>query len=181
LVGKQATTISPASRPQNGKTTPIERGPVASFQKKWWSKDPRLSIAPKELELAIAEAVRKTAPGCDDFVGVIVDRKKPKMRFDPNWEIRGESSGRLTRRWSVKFSLRSSSGCSENFDSRIGNRDVANSCPRRRPGIRPHAHKGEHRPPRGRRSRLIRLRHSTRRELARDSIFALWSVVIDST
>ena len=79
MVGKQATTISPASRPQNGKTTPIERGPVASFQKKWWSKDPRLSIAPKGLELAIEEAVRKTAPRCDDFVGVIVDHKKPKM------------------------------------------------------------------------------------------------------
>ena len=98
MVGKQATTISPASRPQNGKTTPIERGPVASFQKKWWSKDPRLSIAPKELEITIAEAVRKTAPGCNDFIGVIVDRKKPKARFDPNWEIRGVKFGKADKK-----------------------------------------------------------------------------------
>jgi hypothetical protein len=90
--------ISPTSPAQNGQTTPIEPRPVAAFQKKWWSKDPRLSIAPKELELAIAEAVRKTAPGCDDFVGVIVDRKKPKMRFDPNWEIRGVKFGKADKK-----------------------------------------------------------------------------------
>ena len=52
----------------------------------------------KELELAVAEAVRKTASGCDDFVGVIVDRKKPKTRFDPNWEIRGVKFGKTDKK-----------------------------------------------------------------------------------
>ena len=51
-----------------------------------------------ELEITFAEAVRKTAPGCNDFIGVIVDRKEPKMRFDPNWEIRGVKFGKADKK-----------------------------------------------------------------------------------
>jgi hypothetical protein len=100
-VGKHATTIpasSPTSPAQNGQTTTMEQPAVAAFPKKWWSKDRRTSITPAELELTIAEAIRKTAPECDDFIGVIVDRKSPKLRLDPNWEIRGVKFGKADRK-----------------------------------------------------------------------------------
>jgi hypothetical protein len=100
-VEKHASTIaarSPASPAQNVGTTTMQQGLVAAFQGKWLSKDRRVSITPKELELAITEAVRKTASGCDDFIGVIVHHKSPKRRRDPNWEIRGVKFGKADRK-----------------------------------------------------------------------------------
>ena len=47
-------------------------------KKKWRGKDHRLSMTTSELEMAISEAVKKAAPGCEDFVGVIVRHKIPK-------------------------------------------------------------------------------------------------------
>src|SRR5262245_44064907 len=65
----------------------IEQPPATPPKKTWWSKDNRVSIAAAELELAIADGVKAT-PGCEDFVGVVVQRKTPESRLDPNWEVR---------------------------------------------------------------------------------------------
>jgi hypothetical protein len=48
--------------------------------------------------LTIAETIRKTAPGCGGFVGVIVHHKKPKQSRDPNWGVRGVKFGKADRR-----------------------------------------------------------------------------------
>ena len=66
-------------------------------KKKWWSRDRRVSKTAEELESTITEAV-KAAPGCEAFVGVIVQRTTPKSRLDANWELRGIKFGRADRR-----------------------------------------------------------------------------------
>ena len=66
-------------------------------KKKWWSRDRRVSKTAEELESTITEAV-KAAPGCEAFVGVIVQRTTPKSRMDANWELRGIKFGRVDRR-----------------------------------------------------------------------------------
>jgi hypothetical protein len=66
-------------------------------KKKWWSRDRRVSKTAEELESTITEAV-KAAPGCEAFVGVIVQRTTPKSRLDANWELRGIKFGRVDRR-----------------------------------------------------------------------------------
>jgi hypothetical protein len=65
--------------------------------KRRWRKERRVSLATPELELAILEAVKKAAPGCEDFVGVIVRHKTPKSHLDPNWAIRGVKFGNADR------------------------------------------------------------------------------------
>jgi hypothetical protein len=67
-------------------------------KKTWWRKDRRAQITPAELELTIAEAIRKNAPGCDSFIGVIVHHKKPRQHRDPNWGVRGVKFGKADRR-----------------------------------------------------------------------------------
>ena len=69
-----------------------------SSRKKWWSKDRRAQITPAELELTITEAVRKSAPGCSSFIGVIVHHRKPRQQRDPNWGVRGVKFGKADRR-----------------------------------------------------------------------------------
>jgi hypothetical protein len=66
-------------------------------KRKWWSKDCRTEITGAELEAAISEAVKKTAP-CKDFIGVIVGRKTPKSHLDPNWEVQGAKFGKADRK-----------------------------------------------------------------------------------
>ena len=68
----------------------------AAPPKRWWSKDGRVSKTPEELELTITEAVR-TAPGCEAFVGVIVQRITPRSRLGATWELRGIKFGRTDR------------------------------------------------------------------------------------
>ena len=63
---------------------------------KWRSKDTRVSKTAEELELMIREAV-KAAPGCEAFVGVIIQRTTPKSRLDSNWEIWGIRFGGMDR------------------------------------------------------------------------------------
>ena len=63
---------------------------------KWWSKDTRVSKTAEELELMIRDAV-KAAPGCEAFVGVIIQRTTPKSRLDSNWEIWGIRFGGMDR------------------------------------------------------------------------------------
>jgi hypothetical protein len=73
----------------------IEQPPDAS-PPKWWSRDVRVSTTAEQLELMITEAVQ-AAPGCEAFVGVIVDRVTPKSRLDANWWLRGIRFGRMDR------------------------------------------------------------------------------------
>jgi len=67
-------------------------------KKTWWRRDQRTQITPAELEHTITEAIRKTAPECGSFVGVIVHHKKPKQSRDPNWGVRGVKYGKADRR-----------------------------------------------------------------------------------
>jgi hypothetical protein len=57
----------------------------------------RSLIASTDLEAAITQAVRNEGPGCEAFVGVIVQQTKPKSRFDANWILRGVKYGRADR------------------------------------------------------------------------------------
>jgi hypothetical protein len=75
----------------------IEHTPVAAPPKRWWSGDGRVSKTAEDLELMITEAVKAT-PGCEDFVGVIIQGMTPKSRLDANWELRGTKFGRTDRK-----------------------------------------------------------------------------------
>ena len=48
--------------------------------------------------MAISEAVKKAAPGCEEFVGVMVQQDRPKSHLDPNWVIRGVKFGKADRK-----------------------------------------------------------------------------------
>jgi hypothetical protein len=67
-------------------------------KKKWWRKESRTAMTAPELELAIADAVKTAGPGCEDFIGVIVERTTPKSHLDPNWDVRGVKFGKADRR-----------------------------------------------------------------------------------
>jgi hypothetical protein len=67
-------------------------------KKERWRKDGPVSIAIPELELAIAEAVQKTSPDCEAFVGVIVRRTAPASRPAANWELQGIKFGNSDRK-----------------------------------------------------------------------------------
>jgi hypothetical protein len=54
-------------------------------------------ITAAELESAIKKAV-KIAPGCKDFIGVVVQPITAKSRLDPNWEVRGVRFGNADRK-----------------------------------------------------------------------------------
>jgi hypothetical protein len=107
IVSKPATKIETAVGTGSLSSEPICQGappvqaPAAPPPKKWWRKewrkDRRVSITIPELELAIAEAVKQAAPGCEAFVGVIVQQTTPKMRFDANWALRGVKFGKADR------------------------------------------------------------------------------------
>src|SRR6516164_10398499 len=76
-------------------TPPLALAPAPS--KRWWSRDGRVSKTTEELELTITEAV-KAAPGCEAFVGVIVQRTTPRSRLGATWELRGIKFGRADRK-----------------------------------------------------------------------------------
>ncbi|KRR03128.1 hypothetical protein [Bradyrhizobium valentinum] len=91
-----AVATSPEVVPQEEPAP--EKQPLGRPKKrKWWRNDSRTEITVPELEAAISEAVKKTAP-CEDFVGVIVGRKTPKSNLDPNWEIQGAKFGKADRK-----------------------------------------------------------------------------------
>jgi len=101
-VGPEASP-KPSPEPRPSETpaqTVLETVPSLEAEpskKTWWRRDHRAQITPAELELTIAEAIRKTAPGCGSFVGVIVHHKKPKQYRDPNWGVRGVKFGKADR------------------------------------------------------------------------------------
>ena len=70
----------------------------SEIKQKWWHKERRVSITTPKLESAICEAIKKAVPGCEDFVGVIVRRIKPKSPLDPNWTIGGVKFGKADRK-----------------------------------------------------------------------------------
>jgi hypothetical protein len=57
----------------------------------------RKPIGSQRLETAITEAVRKRASGCENFVGVIVQRTVSKSPSDANWGIKGVRFGGVSR------------------------------------------------------------------------------------
>ena len=80
-------TIFSFSKPgRQGAQPLIEQTTAAAPPKRWWSRDGRVSKTTEELELTITEAVR-TAPGCEAFVGVIVQRITPRSRLGATWEL----------------------------------------------------------------------------------------------
>jgi hypothetical protein len=94
---KVATAVKAiSSSPKPSGPSEIKQAPAVP-PKKWWRKERRVSLATPELELAILEAVKKAAPGCEDFVAVIVRHKTPKSHLDPNWAIRGVKFGNADR------------------------------------------------------------------------------------
>jgi hypothetical protein len=90
------TTVETGKLVLQGTQLLIEQTPSGS-PPKWWSKDTRVSKTAEELELTITEAVQ-AAPGCEAFVGVIIQRTTPKSRLDANWELRGTKFGRTDRK-----------------------------------------------------------------------------------
>jgi hypothetical protein len=76
---------------------------VARMGQSWyqmiWRKgdeNDRGSIGLLELESAILQAV-KVAPGCSNFVGVVVRLKNSKSPSEPNWDVRGVRFGKADR------------------------------------------------------------------------------------
>jgi cold shock CspA family protein len=61
-------------------------------------KSSRKSIASASLERTLTAAVRKVAPECEAFVGVIVERIVPEAADGANWAIKGVRYGKADRR-----------------------------------------------------------------------------------
>lgn len=88
---------SPSEAPAQTSPATIQPQATEPSKKPWWRRDQRSQITPAELELTIAEAVRKSAPGCGSFIGVIVHHKKPRQHRDPNWGVRGVKFGKADK------------------------------------------------------------------------------------
>jgi hypothetical protein len=70
---------------------------AAALPKKRQRKHGRISIRIPELELAIAEAVKKAGPGCEDFIGVVVQPATLRSRLEVSWELKGVKLGKADR------------------------------------------------------------------------------------
>ena len=57
----------------------------------------RSPITLKNLELAIAKAVRETDTECEALIGVFVERVDPKSHGDVNWVVKGVRYGKAER------------------------------------------------------------------------------------
>jgi hypothetical protein len=104
-VSKPPAVIETAVNAISSSSEPIRQGALPVIdqaraapppKKKWWGDD-RVPIARAQLELAIAEAVKEAAPGCEAFVGVIIQHSTPRSRFDANWALRGVKFGKASR------------------------------------------------------------------------------------
>jgi hypothetical protein len=91
------TTVETGKPVLQGAQPSIEETPAPAPPKRWWSRDGRVSKTTEELELAITEAVKAT-PGCEAFVGVMVERITPKSRLDATWGIRAIRFGGMDRK-----------------------------------------------------------------------------------
>jgi hypothetical protein len=96
---EQAPAPAPKTEQAPAPAPKTEQAPAPAPKKRWWRKEARVpmkAVTADALELAIGESVR-TAPGCEDFVGVLVQPKRPKSHLDPNWELRGVRYGNTDR------------------------------------------------------------------------------------
>ena len=93
-----AVEVPSSSSSKLGGPSGIKEPSTPPPRKKWWRKEPRVSMTIPELELAILEAVKEAAPCCEEFVGVIIRHEAPKSRLDPNWAIRGVKFGNADRK-----------------------------------------------------------------------------------
>ena len=89
------TFPTPLPPPEAGQPS-VDRGldPVALDTPYLGARKP---IGSQRLEAAITEAVRKRASGCENFVGVIVQRTASKSPSDANWGIKGVRFGGVSR------------------------------------------------------------------------------------
>ena len=86
-----------ASSPESVRPPSLGAPPAAPRQKTR-RRDGRVLTTIPDLELAITEAVRKAAPECETFAGVVLQQTKPKSRRDPNWQLRGIKFGQADRK-----------------------------------------------------------------------------------
>jgi hypothetical protein len=56
------------------------------------------SISRMTLASAITEAVKKSGPECERFIGVVIEREKPTSQSQTNWSIRGVRFGKSDRK-----------------------------------------------------------------------------------
>lgn len=56
------------------------------------------AISRSTLESAITEAVKKSAPECKNFIGVIVERENTASQSQSNWDVRGVRFGKSDRK-----------------------------------------------------------------------------------
>jgi hypothetical protein len=87
-----------SSTSKSGETGESQQAGALPPKKNWWHKERRDPITISELELAISEDIKNAAPGCEDFVGVIVRHETPKTHLDPNWAILGVKFGKADRK-----------------------------------------------------------------------------------
>jgi hypothetical protein len=57
-------------------------------------RDQRRAVSREHLERTITDAVKSE---CDGFVGVVIERVKPRSRAEPNWALRGARFGKADR------------------------------------------------------------------------------------
>jgi hypothetical protein len=96
---KAATAVKAIYSPSKpSEPSEIKQAAALPPKKNWRRKRRRVSITISELESAIVEAIKKEAPGCEDFVGVIVRHERAKSHLDPNWVIRGVKFGNTDRK-----------------------------------------------------------------------------------
>jgi hypothetical protein len=75
---------------------PDHKGTTAAPPEVGDRKD-RQFVATRALEDAITGEVR-AQPGCEAFVGVVLEKVKPKSSFDTNWELLGVKFGKTDRK-----------------------------------------------------------------------------------
>jgi hypothetical protein len=67
------------------------------MRRRTWRKGERRSMTSAELQLEILQAV-KTAPDCENLIGVFVQPTTPKTDLEANWEIQGVRFGNADRK-----------------------------------------------------------------------------------
>jgi hypothetical protein len=61
------------------------------------SVDPRQPVSRTDLQTAITEAVKRFAPECETFIGIILSDPNPTSQSEADWTIRGVRFGRSNR------------------------------------------------------------------------------------
>jgi hypothetical protein len=72
-------------------------GIMTALRFHWQNPITREPIKRADLEAAITAAVKRSNPGCEPFVGVIVDRVAQNSSDDVNWDVKGVRFGKSDR------------------------------------------------------------------------------------